>query len=72
MIPVQRPYLGQEELEAVGRVFDSRWLGMGSTVKEFEEELKKFLGVKHVIAVNTGHRPCTWPWMRWVWDRVMR
>ena len=54
MIPVQRPYLGQEELEAVGRVFDTRWLGMGSTVKEFEEQLQRFLGVKHVIAVNTG------------------
>jgi perosamine synthetase len=54
MIPVQRPCLGPEELEAVSRVFDTRWLGMGSVVKEFEEEIKKFLGVKHVIAVNTG------------------
>ena len=25
MIPVQRPYLGEEELEAVRKVFDSRW-----------------------------------------------
>ncbi|MDA2936668.1 DegT/DnrJ/EryC1/StrS family aminotransferase [Acidobacteria bacterium AH-259-A15] len=54
MIPVQRPSLGEEELNAIGKVFESRWLGMGSTVKEFEEELKRFLGVKHVIAVNTG------------------
>jgi dTDP-4-amino-4,6-dideoxygalactose transaminase len=54
MIPVQRPYLGKEELEAVGRVFDSRWLGLGATTKEFEDELRKLLGVKHVIAVNTG------------------
>ena len=36
------------------KVFDSAWLGMGSTVFEFEEALKQFLGVKHVIAVNTG------------------
>lgn len=54
MIPVQRPYLGQEELDAVKKVFDSRWLGMGSTVKEFEDALRKYLGVKHVVAVNTG------------------
>ena len=54
MIPVQRPYLGQEELEAVGKVFDTRWLGMGSATKEFEDKLREFLGVKHVIAVNTG------------------
>lgn len=54
MIPVQRPYLGQEELQAVGRVFDTRWLGLGSTTKEFEDRLRDMLGVKHVIAVNTG------------------
>lgn len=54
MIPVQKPYLGQEELEAVGKVFDTRWLGLGSVTKEFEDKLSEFLGVKHVIAVNTG------------------
>jgi perosamine synthetase len=54
MIPVQRPYLGQEEIEAVRRVFDSRWLGMGAITKKFEDSLREFLGVKHVIAVNTG------------------
>ncbi|HYX30874.1 MAG TPA: DegT/DnrJ/EryC1/StrS family aminotransferase [Pyrinomonadaceae bacterium] len=54
MIPVQRPYLGPEELKAVQQVFDTRWLGMGSTTKEFEERLREFLGAKHVIAVNTG------------------
>ena len=30
-----------------------RWLGLGATVFEFEEALK-YLGAKHVIAVNTG------------------
>ena len=54
MIPVQRPYLGKEELEAVGKVFDTRWLGMGSLTKEFEDRLREYLGVKHVLAVNTG------------------
>lgn len=54
MIPVQRPYLGQEEVEAVRRVFDTRWLGMGSATKEFEDRLREFIGTKHVIAVNTG------------------
>lgn len=54
MIPVQRPFLDKEELEAVGRVFDSRWLGLGATTKEFEDRLRTLLGVKHVIAVNTG------------------
>ncbi|MCK4794518.1 MAG: DegT/DnrJ/EryC1/StrS aminotransferase family protein, partial [Desulfobacteraceae bacterium] len=54
MIPVQRPCIGQRELDAVSGVFNSRWLGMGSVTRAFEQELCEFLGVKHVIAVCTG------------------
>jgi perosamine synthetase len=53
-IPVQRPCLGQEELQAVGRVFESRWLGLGSCTEAFERELQTFLGVRHAVAVNSG------------------
>lgn len=54
MIAVQRPNLGTEELEAVRKVFDTRWLGMGATVKQFEDRIRDYTGAKHVIAVNTG------------------
>src|SRR5438309_1724647 len=54
MIPVQRPYLGAEELAAVRGVFDSRWLGMGAVSAAFEDRLRRLLGVRHVLAVNTG------------------
>jgi perosamine synthetase len=54
MIPVQRPFLGPEELKLVADVFESRWLGMGSVTKQFEDRLKEMLDVRHVIAVNTG------------------
>ncbi|MCL4551931.1 MAG: DegT/DnrJ/EryC1/StrS aminotransferase family protein [Candidatus Marsarchaeota archaeon] len=54
MIPVQRPCLGEEELGLVREVFSSRWLGLGSMVKRFEDELSNYLGAKYVIAVNTG------------------
>lgn len=54
MIPTHRPCVGEAELAAVGRVFASRWLGMGEVTKAFEERLREFLGAKHVIAVNTG------------------
>ena len=54
MIPVQRPFLGREESEAVQQVFDSRWLGMGSITKAFEDRLREYLGAAHVVAVNTG------------------
>lgn len=54
MIPVSKPSIGAEELEAVKKVFDTAWLGLGSTVFEFENKLKEYLGAKNVIAVNTG------------------
>lgn len=54
MLPVSRPSIGAEELEAVRHVFDSGWLGLGSAVFAFEERLKAYLGARHVIAVNTG------------------
>lgn len=54
VIPVQRPSIGKEELTAVGKVFDTGWLGMGSKVKEFEEAVGAFLGARYVVATNTG------------------
>jgi perosamine synthetase len=53
-IPVSRPSIGQEELEEVKKVFSTGWLGLGSTVFEFENKLRDYLGAKHVVAVNTG------------------
>lgn len=53
-IPVQRPFLGPEELQAVERVFESRWLGLGAFTEAFERELRTFLGVRHAIAVSSG------------------
>jgi len=54
MIPTSRPSVGQEELEAVGNVFQSGWLGMGAVTAEFEEALKGRLGCRHVVAVSSG------------------
>ena len=54
MIPVSRPSIGNEELEEVKKVFATGWLGLGSTVFEFENKIKEYLPAKNVIAVNTG------------------
>lgn len=54
MISAAKPLIGKEELEAVGKVFQTGWLGMGSSVFQFEEELKKMFKRKYVICVNTG------------------
>ncbi len=54
MIPVSRPSIGTEELNAIKKVFETGWLGLGSTVFEFENILKDYWGGRRVIAVNTG------------------
>ena len=51
---VSRPSIGQEELNEVEKVFSTGWLGLGSTVFDFENKVKDYLGAKHVLAVNTG------------------
>jgi perosamine synthetase len=53
-IPVQRPCLGPEELQAVERVFKSGWLGFGEVAQAFENELRMFLGARHAVAVSNG------------------
>src|SRR5690606_26544114 len=54
VIPTHRPALGPEELSAVGRVFDSRWLGLGDVTRAFEEALQTWLDVPHVVGVSSG------------------
>lgn len=54
MIPHSRPTLGREEQEAVKRVIESGRVATGETVKEFEEALARYVGVKHAAAVNSG------------------
>ncbi len=52
---VSRPFLSAAELQAISRVFDSGYLGMGSEVEGFERELERYLGNSRVVrCVNTG------------------
>jgi dTDP-4-amino-4,6-dideoxygalactose transaminase len=58
-IPINLPLLGDEEKKAVlsviesGRLTDSSYEG-GNWVKSFESKIRGLLGVKHVVAVNSG------------------
>ncbi len=54
LIQVAKPSIGEKELAEVRKVFDSKWLGLGLWVKQFEDRLKAYLGAEYVIAVNTG------------------
>lgn len=57
MIKLSQATLGQEEQDAIARVFTQhKYLGMGQEVKLFEEELTAYIGMpdRHVVTVNTG------------------
>ena len=54
MIKVSRGCLADEELAEVKAAFDYGYFGLASKVTEFEEQLAKYLGAEHVVAVNTG------------------
>ena len=56
-IPVFKPLIEREEIEASREALEMGWLGMGSYVAKFEEGLKDYLGAsdRYVVAVSTGH-----------------
>src|ERR671921_944982 len=59
MIPINKPWLDEEERHEVMSVLDENALTTaahdgGKRVRDFESHLKDYLEVKHVIAVNSG------------------
>ncbi|MBD3265694.1 aminotransferase class I/II-fold pyridoxal phosphate-dependent enzyme, partial [bacterium] len=54
MIPVFRPSITQEEIDAVTEVMQSGWLGLGPVTAQFESALAAYFGVKHAVGVNSG------------------
>lgn len=53
MIPIFRPWFGEEEVEAVREVLLSGWVGPGPKAEEFERRFAEYVGIKHAIAVNS-------------------
>ena len=53
-IPLFRPSLGEEEIDALRPVFASGWIGLGPKTREFEEAVAAYLGVKHAVALNSA------------------
>ncbi|MBI1968530.1 DegT/DnrJ/EryC1/StrS family aminotransferase [Candidatus Woesearchaeota archaeon] len=54
MIPIAKPFLGEEEKIAVLEVLDSGILAQGKKVREFEQQFAAFVGVQHAIATSNG------------------
>lgn len=46
MINVFEPQLGQKELDAVKKVFESNWIGKGKLTKQFEQDFSKHIAAK--------------------------
>lgn len=53
-IPIARPIIGEEEVDAVARVMRSGMLAQGSVVTEFESRFADYCGARHAIGVNSG------------------
>jgi len=54
MIPIARPDIGQEEIEAVTEVLRSGMIAQGRKVKELEDAWAEYCGVRHAIATGNG------------------
>ena len=53
-IPIAKPLIGDEELNAVSRVLRSGMLAQGSEVESLENEFAEYVGVDHAVAVANG------------------
>jgi len=54
MIPIAKPYIGEEEINAVVKVLKSGIIAQGPKVRELEEKFARFCGTKYAVAVNSG------------------
>ena len=53
-IPIAKPDIGKDEIEAVLETMRSGWVTQGEKVEEFEKSFAKYCSVKHGVAVNSG------------------
>ena len=53
MIPVFKPFMGNEEVKAVEKVIRSGWLGLGPKTEEFEDKFAKYVGSRYAVGVNS-------------------
>jgi perosamine synthetase len=53
MIPVMRPWIGEEEAAAAAATISSGWVAQGPRVAEFEEAFAAAIGAAHAVAVSS-------------------
>jgi perosamine synthetase len=52
LIPITKPYLGEEEALAAAEAIRTGWIAQGPLVARFEEAIAARLGVAHVVATS--------------------
>lgn len=52
-IPLAKPWIGEEEIEAVAEVLRSGWIIQGPKVKEFEDQFARYQQTKYAVACNS-------------------
>ncbi len=53
-IPLFKVWMNPLAKEEVAKVLDSGYIGQGPKVDEFEEQLRQYLGVEHLVTLNSG------------------
>jgi dTDP-4-amino-4,6-dideoxygalactose transaminase len=53
VIPVMKPYLGEEEAQAAAEAVRSGWVAQGPRVARFEKEFAAFVGAGHGVALSS-------------------
>ena len=54
MIPYSKQCINKNDVRAVSKVLKSNFLTQGPMVEKFENKLKKFVGSKYAVAVNSA------------------
>lgn len=54
MIPLFLPFISNKAIRAATRVMNTRWLGDGAEVVQFEKDIQRTTQSKHVVVINSA------------------